>query len=161
MLLSGEERSLFERWDIFSTGRNLLYRYISFFPEINFARERKKNSTFKFLRRRVRFVPSFFSHPFFFCFISVFFFLFFFLPFFLFLFLSTYSKRKIYSLIPLICFIGSRPTEEKKRFISLFRAIIHFSKKFTVTHGELREKEIVSDAGQRRRAFSIISRHGV
>lgn len=160
MLLSGEERSLFERWDIFSTGRNLLYRYISFFPEINFARERKKNSTFKFLRRRVRFVPSFFSHPFFLFHFCLFLPLFF-LPFFLFLLLSTYSKRKIYSLIPLICFIGSRPTEEKKRFISLFRAIIHFSKKFTVTHGELREKEIVSDAGQRRRAFSIISRHGV
>lgn len=161
MLLSGEERSLFERWDIFSTGRNLLYRYISFFPEINFARGEKRIVHLNFFEGEFALFRRSFPTLFFFCFISVFFFLFFFLPFFLFLLLSTYSKRKIYSLIPLICFIGSRPTEEKKRFISLFRAIIHFSKKFTVTHGELREKEIVSDAGQRRRAFSIISRHGV
>lgn len=137
----GRKRSPFRTMrHILSAGPNLLYRYISFLPEINFARERRKNSTFKFLRRRgslcsvVLFLPFFFFSSDFCLFLPLLF------PFF-FLLLLTYSKRKIYSLIPSIYFIGSRSTEgrrkKKKRFISLFRATIHyFSKKFTVTRGE-------------------------
>lgn len=63
----GRKRSPFRTMrHILSAGPNLLYRYISFLPEINFARERRKNSTFKFLRRRgslcsvVLFLPFFF-----------------------------------------------------------------------------------------------------
>lgn len=77
----GRKRSPFRTMrHILSAGPNLLYRYISFLPEINFARERRKNSTFKFLRRRGSLCSVVLFLPFFFFLLTfVFFFLFFFL----------------------------------------------------------------------------------
>ena len=75
------------------------------------------------------------------------------------LLLSTYSKRKIYSLIPLRFVSSDLQTREEKIYLFVSgRYSFIFEEIYS---GESREKEIVSDAGQHRgEAFSIISRHG-